>query len=157
MTLTNEPTPKKKLKKWHIAVLVFVVLPLILMVIGIVSPTPSNKPEAKPTATASAKPKVTPTKEPVKVAQFSAELTRWEPLNPVSGRAVFTIRNISDVAGAPGTCTVKVEDLSHTYVGYDWITLDNTIQPGAKFMGNVILKVTKEGAAFVTQGSVTCS
>jgi len=155
MTLTNEPTPKKKLKRWHIAVLVFVVFPLILMVIGMVSPTPSDKPEATPIATASAKP--TPTKEPEKVAQFSAELTRWEPLNPVSGRAVFTIRNIGDVPGAPGTCKVKVEDLSHTYVGYDWITLDNTIQPGAKFMGNVLLKVTKEGAVFVTQGSVTCS
>ena len=154
MTLSNEPTPKKKLKKWHIAVLVFVVFPLILMVIGMVSPTPSDSPAGKPTATASAKP--TPSKEPAKVAQFSAELTRWETLNPASGRAVFTIRNVGEVAGSPGSCYVEVKDVSGTYKGFDWILLENTIEPGTKFMGNVVLKVTKEGAAFITNGNINC-
>ena len=147
MSLPNDSSPKKKLKKWQIALVVFFVFPIVVALFVGSSSTTTPLPNPSPT----------PSKEPEKVAQFSAELTRWEPLNPVSGRAVFTIRNIGDVPGAPGTCKVKVEDLSHTYVGYDWITLDNTIQPGAKFMGNVLLKVTKEGAVFVTQGSVTCS
>jgi hypothetical protein len=51
---------------------------------------------------------------------------------------------------------VRVSDASSTYKGYDFISGFGEIKPGAKFMGNVVLTVTKEGAFFVTTGSVDC-
>ena len=51
---------------------------------------------------------------------------------------------------------MRVSDASSTYKGYDFISGFGDIKPGAKFMGNVVLTVTKEGAFFVTTGSVDC-
>jgi len=146
MSLPNNSSPKKKLKKWQIALVVFFVFPIVVALFVGSSSTTTPLPNPSPT----------PSKEPEKVAQFSAELTRWETLNPASGRAVFTIRNTSDIAGTPGSCYVEVKDESGTYKGFDWIILENNIEPGAKFMGNVILKVTKEGAAFISKGNINC-
>ena len=144
MSLPNDSSPKKKLKKWQIALVVFFVFPIVVaLFVG-------------SSSTSTPTPTTAPSKELEKVAQFSAELTRWETLNPASGRAVFTIRNTGDIAGTPGSCYVEVKDESGTYKGFDWIILENNIEPGAKFMGNVILKVTKEGAAFITKGNVNC-
>jgi hypothetical protein len=144
MSSPNESSPKKKLKKWQIALIVFFVPPILVALF--VGSSSTTTPAPTPT----------PSKEAEKVAQFSAELTRWETLNPASGRAVFTIRNTSDIAGTPGSCYVEVKDESGTYKGFDWIILENNIEPGAKFMGNVILKVTKEGASFITKGNISC-
>jgi hypothetical protein len=144
MSSPNESSPKKKLKKWQIALIVFFVSPILVALF--VGSSSTTTPAPTPT----------PSKEAEKVAQFSAELTRWETLNPASGRAVFTIRNTSDIAGTPGSCYVEVKDESGTYKGFDWIILENNIEPGAKFMGNVILKVTKEGASFITKGNISC-
>ncbi|MFM1797255.1 MAG: hypothetical protein RL733_1036, partial [Actinomycetota bacterium] len=57
----------------------------------------------------------------------------------------------------PETCTVRVQDDSRNYNGYDFVSgFSETIKPGGKFMANVILTVTNEGAFFVTSGSVDC-
>ena len=70
---------------------------------------------------------------------------------------MFTIRNTGEVSFIPESCTVSVQDDSYTYKGYDYISgFTETIKPGGKFMGNVVLTVTKEGAFFVTNGEVEC-
>ena len=148
--MTSEETqgqkPKRKRRKWWlISLIVFGVL----MIIGSFSDTSTTSTDPNTVVEET-------TTEPATSAVFEGEITRWEPLNPASGRAVFTIRNVGDAAGVPGDCTVKVQDASGTYRGFDFITLENEIQPGAKFMGNVVLTVTKEGAQFVTQGSIEC-
>ena len=144
MTTPENSKPKRKpLKKWQILAIAI----LVLFVIGSFTGG-SDSTTSTPTPEVSTEPEV--------ITIFSGELTRWEPLNPASGRAVFTIRNIGEVAGTPKSCTVRVQDDSGTYKGYDFISGFNEIKPGAKFMGNVVLTVTKEGASFVTQGSVSC-
>ena len=143
MTTPEDFKPKKKkLKKWQVTVIVIFVLTVIGALFGEDSGTTTPDP-----ATSA---------EPELVASFSGEVTRWEPLNPASGRAIFTIFNTSEVAGTPKSCTVRVQDDSGTYKGYDFISGFDQIEPGDKFMGNVVLTVTKEGSYFVTSGSVTC-
>jgi hypothetical protein len=135
---------RKRPKWWVIVLLVFGGFTLLAAIIN-----------SAPTTTTTPTPEVSA--EPVAKAEFTGEITRWEPINPASGRAVFTIRNISEIAGAPGSCYIRVQDESNTYKGSDYVLLENEIAPGAKFMGNVILTVTKEGAYFVEQGRVNCS
>jgi hypothetical protein len=144
MSLEENPKPKKKLKKWHIVLLVITGLLLVGGIFGedTTSPTPESTPTESPTPTVQLK--------------YSAEITRWEPLNPASGRAVFTIRNTGKVSFVPQSCTIRVQDDSSTYKGFDFVSGFGEIKPGAKFMGNVVLTVTKEGAYFVTTGSVDC-
>lgn len=142
MTTPDEPKPKIKLKKWQIVVLVLVALTII----GALSDGSSTSPTPTPQVSAS----------PETTASFTGEVTRWEPINPASGRAVFTIYNTGTGAGTPKSCTVRVQDASGTYKGYDFISGFSEIKPGAKFMGNVVLTVTKEGSYFVTNGSVDC-
>lgn len=144
MSQAEELKPKKKLKKWHIVVLVIIGLSIVGTIFGddSTSPTPKSTPTASPT--------------PEVQLEYSAEITRWEPINPASGRAVFTIRNTGKYSFVPQSCTVRVQDASSTYKGFDFVSGFGEIKPGAKFMGNVVLTVTKEGASFITTGSVDC-
>jgi hypothetical protein len=146
MTVNESSSPKKKkFKKWQIIVIGL----LVLSVIGAIFGEDSSTTTPAPTPEVSAEPELAFT--------YSAEVTRWEPLNPASGRAVFTIRNTGEVSFIPESCTVSVQDDSYTYKGYDYISgFTETIKPGGKFMGNVVLTVTKEGAFFVTNGEVEC-
>jgi ABC-type transport system substrate-binding protein len=144
MSLGEESKPKKKLKKWHIVVLVIAGLLLLGAIFGEDSPSPTPEPTSTDSST------------PAVQLEYSAEITRWEPLNPASGRAVFTIRNTGEFSFVPQSCTVRVQDDSSTYKGFDFVRGFGEIKPGAKFMGNVVLTVTKEGAYFVTTGSVDC-
>jgi hypothetical protein len=139
----NRDKKKKRLKKWQIFVLVIVVLIAIGAIFGDQSTTNNTS--------------TNESEEPKASFSYSAEISRWEPLNPASGRATFTIYNTGDESFVPTTCKVKVQDDSLTYKGYDFISgFTESIKPGAKFMGNVVLTVTKEGAYFVTKGTVDC-
>ena len=143
----NLPPKKKKLKKWQWAILIFFVFPIVVALF--VGGSSTTTPEPSPTPEVSAEPELAFT--------YSAEVTRWEPLNPASGRAVFTIRNTGEVSFVPESCTVSVRDASYTYKGFDIVSgFTETIKPGAKFMGNLVITVTKEGAFFVDQGEVEC-
>ncbi len=144
MTIGEGANPKKsKARKWKI--LGFSIL--ILIVLGALFGEDTSTPTPAPKES----------EEPVASFTYSAEITRWEPINPASGRATFTIFNTGELAFVPDTCTVRVQDGSGNYKGYDFIIgFTETIKPGGKFMGNVVLTVTKEGAFFVTNGSVDC-
>jgi hypothetical protein len=143
MSTPEDSVPKKKkFKRWQIVVLTILVLSVIGVLFGEDTSTTDPVPEVSA--------------EPAVALSYSAEVTRWEPINPASGRAVFTIRNTGEASFIPESCTVRVSDASSTYKGYDFISGFGEIKPGAKFMGNVVLTVTKEGAFFVTTGSVDC-
>ena len=145
-TSENLPPKKKKLKKWQWAVLVFFVFPIILVLF--VGGSSTTTPEPTPTPEVSEEAKVVPS--------FSSEITRWEPINPASGRAVFTIRNTGEVTGSPGSCYIKVQDESGQYKGESFVIVENEIVPGAKWMDKAIIKVTNEGAFFATLGTIKC-
>ncbi len=134
---------KKKLKKWQIFTLVIVALIAIGGIFGEDTSTTDPAPEAS--------------KKPAVTLEYSAEITSWKPSNPASGNAVFTIVNTGKAGFIPESCIVRVQDDSGTYKGYDYVSgFTQVVKPGAKFMGNVNLTVTKEGAFFVTTGSVDC-
>jgi hypothetical protein len=139
----NLEPKKKKFKKWQIFLLSIIILIVIGAIFGEDTNTSSPSPEV--------------TDEPKVTFNYAAEITRWEPINPASGRAVFTIYNTGEVSFVPDTCTVRVQDDSLNYKGFDFVSgFTETIKPGGKFVGNVVLTVTKEGAFFVTNGSVDC-
>jgi hypothetical protein len=140
----NLPPKKKKLKKWQWALLIFIVIPLVVTLIFGNSTSTTSEQEPQIPA------------EPEVDLRYSAEISRWEPLNPASGRAFFTITNTGEASFVPESCTVRVEDDSLTYKGFDFISGFSEIKPGGRFVGNVVLTVTKEGAYFVTTGSVDC-
>ena len=123
---------------------------LLLSLLGAISgggdtpPTPDNKPAE------------TTVEEPAKSALFSGEIGTWKAINPASGVVSFTITNSGDAAGKPD-CKVAVQDSSGTYRGYDYPIFDEDVAPGESVKGNITLTVTKEGAAYITTGSVTCS
>jgi hypothetical protein len=143
MTESDSTAPKKKkLKLWQILLISIFALTILGMLFG------EDTEQSNPSPDESSAPKV--------MASFSGEVTNWEPLNPASGRATFTILNTGTVAGSPESCTVRVQDDSGTYKGFDYISGFDTIAPGENLSGNVVLTVTKEGSSFVTQGSITC-
>jgi hypothetical protein len=89
-------------------------------------------------------------------ASFSISITSWQIVNPASGYAVFTIRNIGEVTGEP-VCRIKVEDESGTYKGTGWIIGVGEIKPGAKFESKKLLTIKKQGASYVSKSSGSCS
>jgi hypothetical protein len=130
-TSENLPPKKKKLKKWQIALIVFFVFPIIVALF--VGGSSTTTPDPTPTPEVSEEPEIP--------LNYSAEITRWEPLNPASGTAVFTIRNTGEASFIPTSCSVRVQDESNTYKGSDYVYGSfNEIKPGAKFMGKIIFK-----------------
>jgi len=152
----NLPPKRRKLKMWQWAVLIFVVFPIILAIFvgGSSSTTSEPTPTSEVTEEEVTEEEVTEEAQPQPI--FSSEITRWEPLNPASGRAVFTIRNTGEVTGSPGSCYIKVQDESGQYKGESFVIIENEIKPGAKWMDKAIIKVTNEGAFFATVGSIKC-
>jgi hypothetical protein len=144
--LKNLWTKFTGLKRWQKVVVVILLLSLIGAISG-GGDTPST-PDDKPAET-----KV---EEPTKSASFSGEIGTWDAINPASGVVTFTITNNGDAPGKPD-CKVAVQDSSGTYRGYDYPIFDQDVAPGESVKGNMTLTVTKEGAAYVSTGSVTCS
>lgn len=158
MSTSEDAAPKKKLKEWQIVAITVVALFAVGAIFGGSSSTSTQTPAAKrtPTPTRMQTPKQIPTPTPEVSLSYSGEITRWEPINPASGRAVFTIRNTGETSFIPQSCTVSVKDESSNYSGYDIVSGFGEIKPDAKFMGNVILTVTNKGSSFVTKGAVEC-
>jgi len=75
-------------------------------------------------------------------------------VNPASVNVQFSVTNTGKSAGVP-SCWVKVQDPSGAYHGEDSPVM-SSLKPGQSFQGNMNLIVTSQGAAFVTEGSVSC-
>ena len=88
-------------------------------------------------------------------ATFSISISGWQVVNPASGYAIFTIRNVGEVTGEP-LCRITVEDESGTYNGTGWIIGVGEIKPGAKFQSKKLLTIKKQGASYVSKSSGYC-
>lgn len=89
-------------------------------------------------------------------ATFTSSMTLGEPLNPATAVAEVLVQNTSDVAGSP-ECYIQMSDVSGVYHGSDIFSFDKVLQPGEKWGFHGRITVTKEGAAYVTKGSVSCT
>ena len=93
---------------------------------------------------------------PKGVATFSISISSWQVVNPASGYAYFTIRNVGEIAGEP-ICRIVVEDESGTFKGTGWIIGVGEIESGAKYQGKKLLTIKKQGAPYVSQSSGSCN
>lgn len=93
---------------------------------------------------------------PKEVATFTASLGNKLVINPATLQFTATVNNTSNVAST-FSCFVNVSDTSGTYKGYDIFGDDQFLAAHASrtFTGN--LTITKEGAYWVTQGSISCT
>jgi hypothetical protein len=89
-------------------------------------------------------------------AVFSGKILSTRVINPATLQVKFEIENSGTDAGVPN-CIVRVEDASRTYKGFDSPIFDYSVEPHSSITGAINLTVTKEGAYFVTQGSVSCN
>ena len=91
-----------------------------------------------------------------KTRNYPASIERISVVNPASVRVIFTVKNDGTVEVKP-SCTIKVSDESSTYTGFDIFNFDQALSPGQQKNGAGVITVTKQGAAFVTKGSIVCS
>lgn len=130
---TPKPTNQKKGGGLTALVIVFIVL-LLFIVVGV-----TDKPSKS-------SPKTT----------FEAHITDHSALDPATLQFLATIKNTGKIAATP-ICTVSVDSPSHTYHGWDTFdTLDHKLQPGEQWGFRGTVTVTKEGAAYVTTGGISC-
>jgi hypothetical protein len=88
-------------------------------------------------------------------AKYSAHVVSYTAVNPADLSVAIRVTNTGSETGTP-TCTIDAEDPSYTYTGVDVATLQGTVAPGASaaFVDN--LTITKQGASYVTQVTVSC-
>jgi hypothetical protein len=88
--------------------------------------------------------------------QASVDTSSFVVVNPTTLSAGGTVKNIGKKAGKP-MCTIDVSDASGNYSGQDMAQLNTTLQPGqsTRFQDQNIT-ITKQGAQYVTQGTITC-
>jgi hypothetical protein len=89
-------------------------------------------------------------------ATFSISISGWQVVNPASGYAIFTIRNVGEIAGEP-ICRIIVEDESGTFKGTGFIMGVGGIEPGGKYQGKKLLTIKKQGAPYVSQSRGYCN
>lgn len=86
---------------------------------------------------------------------WKAHVENTVVINPADLAVAVQVTNAGKTAGAP-TCTVKASDPSSAYTGFDEGTLTSPVQPGATttYVDNVT--ITGQGAAYVTNVTVSC-
>jgi len=132
MQPTKKPDEKMKPKEIVQALLFFVVIGLVGWFIYSVYIAPSG---AKYTAT--------------------LDTGSFNVVNPETLGVIFHVKNTGKVAGSP-LCTIQVSDQNDTYSGSDALTL-NKIQPGQTVTSADNLTITKQGAQYVTGGTISCN
>jgi len=88
-------------------------------------------------------------------AKWSARVEGYQVISPADLGVTVQVTDTGTKAGTP-TCTVQAQDPSYTYTGIDVGTLRNAVQPGrtATYVDNVT--ITRQGARYVTQVTVSC-
>lgn len=94
---------------------------------------------------------------PSKKAKYTAwiDISNASVINPATLGVGFHVKNVGDAPGAP-TCTIQVGDVNYTYDGTDQVTL-GTVQPGQTVASADNLTITKQGAQYVTTGTINCN
>ncbi len=91
-------------------------------------------------------------------AKYKATLdtTSFNVINPATLGVTFHVKNIGTKAGNP-TCTIDVSDTSGTYNGTDVLSDGPTIKPGQTVTSADQITITKQGAQYVTGGTISCN
>ena len=88
--------------------------------------------------------------------EFPATIEKIMVVNPASVKVFFNVKNDSNGDIKP-SCTINVKDDSGTYHGFDVFDIQDSVSPGQQRNGAGVITVTKQGAAFATRGSITCT
>ncbi len=90
-------------------------------------------------------------------AKYTATLNTnsFNIVNPATLGVSFHVKNTGSKAGTP-YCTINVSDVNDNYTGVDAFTL-KTIQPGQTVTSVDNLTITKQGAQYVTTGTISCN
>jgi len=90
------------------------------------------------------------------VKQFPATIEAINVINPATVNVTFNVKNDGNTDISP-SCTINVKDASNTYHGYDIFVIKEPMSPGQQRNGVGPITVTKQGAAFVTESSISCT
>lgn len=89
-------------------------------------------------------------------AKYSATISDYTVISPSQLAVTLHIANTGGASGTP-TCTVQVHDASYAHSGVDAGDLAAPIAKGETTTTVMTLKITGEGASFITDGTVNCS
>jgi hypothetical protein len=129
------------LKTWQKILVIFVIYVLVSSVAGIGrSSNSSNN---------------SPSSESVK-RSYPVSYVRSAAVNPATLAVVFNVTNDGTQPITP-SCTIRMQDSSGTYKGYDIFDITDAIAPSQTKQVIVNLTVNKEGADFANQFSGECS
>lgn len=128
----------------------------LLVAIGAVGALTGSDDEPSPTtvATTVATSSTTTTTAPAPAA-YDATVQDIVVVNPATVTVVATVTNTGGTAGTP-KCFVQAQDPAGAYEGYDSFNSKSPLDPGATNTLRGDLVITNEGAAFVTEASITC-
>lgn len=128
---------------------------LLLIGIGLLLPEGTTEQASPPTEPPTQVTEEAAPPPPVKEAKFKGRVGVVNVVNPATVRVFVSVENTGNAPGY-ARCTIRVQDESGTYKGFDFFDLPDEIKPG-KFDGfNGLITVTNEGALFVTQKSADC-
>ncbi len=143
--------PKKKSNKGKF-ILLGVLIFFMLVVIGAASDDTSNTGQDSKNSEAKTEEKKPEPPKPT----YEASLGEYWAQDPATLIVTVHVKNTSQVEGSP-SCFVSASNPSSVYTGYDTFAGLKTLAPGEEWNFNARLTITKEGAAYVSQGSVECS
>jgi FlaG/FlaF family flagellin (archaellin) len=130
------------LKLWQKAIVVLLAYVLFSAVTGFGSS--SDSPESSSSSSAEVQ------------RSYPVKYLRHAVINPATISVAFQVKNDGTQPIRP-SCKIKMQDVSGTYKGYDFVDFLEDIAPNQSREAVVQLTVTKEGAAFADQFIGECS
>jgi len=148
---------KKNLKPALIVAGVLLLLGAPFMLVGGLTSNTSTTPKPTPAPVTQKKEETTPQpkEEPKKEAKFDGSIVSYEAVNPATLQFVARVKNTGEAEGK-FSCTVRGNDPSSTYRGFDFFEDESTLKPGKSKNFNGVLTITKEGAVYVTDVTISC-
>lgn len=86
-------------------------------------------------------------------SSFSGRVLGYEPRNPAALAIELEVTNTGSATDR-WECTVRAQDDSLTYKGFDIFSTDTPLAPGNSYTGVGTITITNEGAAYVTKAWV---
>ena len=140
-TKPETPTGKPWFKKKRF------VIPLALIVLAGIGSITGGSDKSKNSSSASSN----STKR-----NYPVSYVRSAAVNPATLSVVFNVTNDGTEPISP-SCTIRMQDSSGTYKGYDFFDITNPISAGQTKQIVVNLTITKEGAQYADQFSGECT
>ncbi len=132
---TQKPKPDMK-KRRKINMIILSVMAVIVLIIILASALGGSSKKAKYTAT--------------------VDTSNIAVINPATVSLSFKVTNTGNAPGQPW-CTTHASDVNDTYSGTDYFQLSSHIQPGQTSTSADSITITKQGAQYVTQATISCN